>query len=63
MKGENLMVVPSTAEGFRAAIRGLRSLEGMEGLRFHIFTFPGDGFLRLLVKKLGKRRPESVVRE
>jgi hypothetical protein len=33
-KGENFMVVPSTADGFRPAIRALRSLEGTEGVSF-----------------------------
>jgi hypothetical protein len=36
------MVVPSTSDGFRAAIRRLRSLDGKEGVRFHTFTLPED---------------------
>jgi hypothetical protein len=57
------MVVTSTADGFRAAIRELRSLEGTEGVSFHTFTLPEDRCLRLLVKNLGKGMSESVVRE
>ena len=40
LKAERLMVVPSTAEGFRAAVTALRSLYGMEGVSFHTFTLP-----------------------
>jgi hypothetical protein len=57
------MVVPSTVDGFRAAIRTLRSLDGKEGVSFHTFTLPEDRCLRLLVKNLGRVMPESVVRE
>jgi hypothetical protein len=57
LKGENLMVVPSTADGFRAALRALRSLDGKEGVNFHIFTLPEDRCVRLLVKNLGKGMP------
>jgi hypothetical protein len=63
MKGEKVMVVPSTADGFRAAILALRSLDGKEGVNFHKFTLPEDRCVRLLVKNLGKGMPESVVRE
>jgi hypothetical protein len=44
------MVVLSTADGFRAAVRTLRSLDGKEGLSFHTFTLPEDRIVRLLVK-------------
>ena len=57
------MVVPSTADGFRAAVTALRSLDGKEGVSFHTFTLPEDRCVRLLVKNLGRRMPESVVRE
>jgi hypothetical protein len=62
LKGENLMVVPSTADRFGAAIRSLRSLNGKVGVRFHTFTHSEDCCVRLLVKKLGRVMPESVVR-
>jgi hypothetical protein len=58
-----LIVVPSTADGFRATVRALRSLEGREGVSFHNFLLPEDCCVRLLVKTLGKWMPESVVRE
>ena len=54
LKGENLMVVPSTADGFRAAVSALQSLDGKEAVSFHIFTFPEDRCVRLLVKNLGR---------
>jgi hypothetical protein len=34
LKGEKLMVVPSTADGFRAVVSALRSLDGGEGVSF-----------------------------
>jgi hypothetical protein len=57
------MVVPSTADGFRADISALRSLDGWTGVSFHTFTLPEDRCLRLLVKNLGRGKPKSVVRE
>jgi hypothetical protein len=58
-----LMVVLSTADGFRASVRTLRSLGGKEGVSFHTFTLPEDRCVRLLGKNLDRGRPESVVRE
>jgi hypothetical protein len=40
IRGEKFMVVPSTAEGFRAAVNALRSLDEKEGVSFHTFTLP-----------------------
>jgi hypothetical protein len=57
------MVVPSTADGFRTTVSALRSLEGKEGVSFHTFSLPEDRCVRLLVKNLGRRMPEGVVRE
>jgi len=57
------MVVPSTADGFRAAISALRSLDGREVVSFHTFTLPEDRSVRLLVKNLGRGMPESAVCE
>jgi hypothetical protein len=57
------MFVPSTADGFRAAIRTLRSLDGKDGASFHTFTLTEDRCVRLLFKNLGRVMPESVVRE
>ena len=42
LKAERLMVVPSNADGFRAAVTALRSLDGKEGVSFHTFTLPDD---------------------
>jgi hypothetical protein len=56
------MVVPSNADGFRAVVSALRSLDG-EGVSFHTFAPPEDRCVRFLVKNLGRGMPESVVRE
>jgi len=63
LKSEKLMVVPSTADGFRAAVSALRSLDGKDGVSFHTFTLPEDRCARLLVKNRGRGMPESVVRD
>jgi len=63
LKSEKLMVVTSTADGFRAAVSALRSLDGKDGVSFHTFTLPEDRCARLLVKNLSRGMPESVVRE
>ena len=63
LKAKKLMVVPSTANGFRAAVSALRSIDVGEVVSFHTFTLPEDGCARLLVKNLGCGMPESVVRE
>ena len=52
------MVVQSTANGFRASVSALRSLEGGDGVSFHIFKLQEDRCARLLVKA-----SESVVWE
>jgi hypothetical protein len=51
MKGEFLMLMPETADGFRATIGALRSLES-EGVSFHTFLLPEDGCVRLLFKNV-----------
>jgi hypothetical protein len=63
LKAEKLKVVPSTADGFRATVRALRSLDGKKGVSFHTFSLPKDRCVRLLVRNLSKRMPESVIRE
>ena len=63
MKGENLMVVPETADDFRAAVSALRSLGVSKGVSFHTFSLPEDCCARLLIKNLGRRMHEDVVRE
>jgi len=56
------MVVPSTADGFRATVSALRSLDGKDGVSNHTFTLPEDRCARLLVKNLGRGMPESLAR-
>jgi hypothetical protein len=58
-----MMVVPSTADGFRTSSSALRSLDGKEGVSFHTFMLPEDCCVGHLVKNLGRGTPESVVRE
>jgi hypothetical protein len=57
------MLVPKTANGFRATVSALRSLDGSKGVSFHTFSLPEDRCVRLLLKNLGKHMPESVARE
>ena len=38
IKDEKLMVVPSTADGFRNAVSALRSVDWKDGVRFYTFT-------------------------
>jgi hypothetical protein len=63
LKGERLMVFPSTADGFRAVVSALRSLDGRDGVSFHTFTLPEDRCVPLLVKNLGRGMLDSVIRE
>jgi hypothetical protein len=63
MKGEILMLVPETADGFRPSIGTLRSLDESEGVRFHTLSLSEDRCVRLLLKNLGKRMPEAEIRE
>jgi len=62
LRAEKLMVVPSIADGSRAAGSALRSLDGKDGVSFHPLTLPEDRYERLLVKNLDSGMPESVVR-
>jgi len=63
LKVEKLMMVPSTAEGFRTAVSSLRSLDGKDGVSFHTSTLTEDCCARLLVNNQGRGMPESVVRQ
>jgi hypothetical protein len=63
IKPENLILVPRTAEGFRATVSALRTLEGSKGVSFHTFSLPEDRCARLPAKNLGRYMPVDVVRE
>jgi hypothetical protein len=63
MKGETLIVVPETADGYRATIGDLRSLGGDKGVSFHTFSLPEDRCVGLLLENLGKRMTESEIKE
>jgi len=58
IKSANLMVVPSTADGFRAAVPSWE-----RRCWFDTFSLPEDRCARLLVKNLGRGMPKRVVRE
>ena len=49
------MVVPETADDFRAAVSAFRSLDVSKGVSFHTFSLPEDRCARLLIKNLGRR--------
>jgi hypothetical protein len=57
------MVVPSTADGFRATVSPLHSLDGKAGVSFHTFKLTEDRCAPLPVKNLGRGMFESFVRE
>jgi hypothetical protein len=63
IKGEILMLVPEPADGFRATIGALRSLDANEGVSFHTFSLPEDRCVRMLLKNVGKRMPEAEILE
>ena len=54
------MLVPETADGFRAKVTALRFLDGSKVVSFHTFSLPENRSVRLLVKNLGKSMPESA---
>ena len=57
------MVVPSTADGLRAFVSALRSLDGKDGVRFHTVILPQGKSARLMIKNVGRNMPESVLKE
>jgi hypothetical protein len=63
MNGETLMLVPETADGFRATIGALRSIGEDKGVSFHTFSLQEDRSVRLLLKNVGKRMPEAEIKE
>jgi hypothetical protein len=63
MKGESLMEVPVKADEFRTAVSALRSIDARKGVSIHTFSLPEDRCTRRLVKNLGRRMPEDVVRQ
>ena len=63
MQGDNLVLVPNTADCFRATVRVLRSMDASKGVTFHTYSLLEDRCTRLLIKGLGKKMPEQDVRE
>jgi hypothetical protein len=63
MRGETLMLVPETADGFRATIGTLWSIGEKKVLSFHTFSLPEDQCVHLLLKNVGKRMPEAEIKE
>ena len=60
MQGESLIRVPDTADCFRAIITALRSIAEGKGV-FIPTPSPEERTVRLLVKNLGRKMPESDV--
>jgi len=54
IKGEDLMLVPRTAEVFRATVSALRCLGAGKSVSFHTFSIPEDRCVLLLVKNLDR---------
>ena len=54
--------MPEIADDFLAAITTLRSLDVSKGVFFHT-SLPEDRCVRMLIKNLSRRMPETVVRE
>jgi hypothetical protein len=63
MKGQILMLVHETADGFRTTIGALRSIDESKSVSYHTFSLPEDRCVRLLLKNVGKRMPEAEIRE
>ena len=63
MQGENLIVVPKTADDFPAAVTALRSLDASKGVSYHTFSLPEAACARLLIKNLCRLMPEHFLRE
>jgi hypothetical protein len=63
IKREKLMLDPLTAEGFKATVSALRSPNVGGDVTFHTFALPEDRCVRLLIRKLGRRMPEGIVKE
>jgi hypothetical protein len=57
MKGERLMLVTKTSDGFRAKESALRSLDGGRDVSFHSFSLQEDRCVQLLLKNFSKRMP------
>jgi hypothetical protein len=55
------MLVPRTAEGIRATVSALRSLDESMYVSFHTFSLPENRCVCLLVKNLSRHMPEDVV--
>jgi hypothetical protein len=57
------MVVPSIPNGFRAIVSAIQSLDERQVVSFNNYSLPEDWCASLLMKNLGNRILESVVRE
>jgi hypothetical protein len=55
------MLVPRTADGFRARVSTLRFFWWEQGCEFHTFSLLEDHCVRLLSKNLGRQILEDVV--
>lgn len=57
------MLVRETADGFKAIIGALRSLDKSKCVSADTFSLPEDRCVNLLLKSLGKRMPEAESRK
>jgi len=57
------MIVLWFAGGFKAVISPLGFLDGSKGVSFHTFRLPKESGVRLLIKNLGRQKPEDVLRD
>jgi hypothetical protein len=62
-KGKRLMIVLRFAGGFKAAISPLGFLDRSKGVSFHTSRLPEDSGVHLLIKKLGRQKPEDVLQD
>jgi hypothetical protein len=54
------VLVSRNAEGFRATVSALRSLDGSKVVSFHFVSLPEDRCMKLLLKNLGRHMLEGV---
>ena len=55
--------MPDTADCVQATVTALRSIEEGKGVSFQTYSVPDDRTVRLLMTNLGRKMPQSDVRE
>ena len=54
LMAENLVAIPATTDGFRAAVSALHSLDLKSGVSFQTYSLPVERCLRLLIENLSR---------